>query len=158
MPSWLEESVDLGDLLLGGHADARPEIVALDAEVEWQVLQPGMVDEVKKAIDIDAQKPFLVFSFHLYRHTGSFDDEGLVASMQTRWSSSAARSPASIRCSRWLPCPSSEAGHCCSQAWRGWRPGAAGGQSSLSQPTPDECAIQSRTSSATTPCSSSRAR
>jgi hypothetical protein len=76
----LENNVDLGDLLIGDHAGARPEIAALEheTEIEWQVLQPGKVDEVTKAIDINAQKPSVVFSFDFYRYTGSFDDEGLV--------------------------------------------------------------------------------
>ena len=76
----LENNVDLGDLLLGDHAGARPEIAALktETETEWQVLQPGKVDEVTKAIDINAQKPSVVFSFDFYRYTGSFDDDGAI--------------------------------------------------------------------------------
>lgn len=76
----LEHNVDLGDLLLGDHAGARPEIAALNAEteIEWQVLQPGIVDEVTKAIDINAEKPSVVFSFDFYRYTGSFDDDGAI--------------------------------------------------------------------------------
>jgi len=36
----LENNVDLGDLLLGDDAGARPEIAALktETEIEWQVL------------------------------------------------------------------------------------------------------------------------
>ena len=76
----MEDNVDLGGLLLGDHAGARPEIAALktETEIERQVLQPGVVDEVTKAIDINEQQPSVVFSFEFYRYSGSLDDDGAI--------------------------------------------------------------------------------
>ncbi len=73
------DNVDLNDLLAGNHAGARPEIAGLETEIEieWQVLQPGFVDEVTKSVDLNGD-PAAVWKFALYKYKGSFDGEGLV--------------------------------------------------------------------------------
>lgn len=74
----LDDNVDLGDLLGGNHAGARPEIAAMDGEteVEWQPLQLGMVDEVTKSLD--SFKASVVYKFQFFNYIGRFDDDGLV--------------------------------------------------------------------------------
>jgi PEP-CTERM motif len=74
----LDDNVDLGDLLGGNHAGARPEIAAMDGEteVEWQPLQLGMVDEVTKSLD--SPKPSVVYKFQFFNYIGAYDDDGLV--------------------------------------------------------------------------------
>lgn len=78
----LPEEVDLNDLLGGNHQFAVAEIAALnekpETEIEWQVLQPGMVDEVSKALDFGAGAQSAVIRYEFYRYLGTFDDEGLV--------------------------------------------------------------------------------
>jgi hypothetical protein len=41
MPLWLEDNVDLGDLLLGDHAGARPEIAAVEPDVHQSAYPRG---------------------------------------------------------------------------------------------------------------------
>ena len=76
----LDANVDLGDLLGGNHAGARPEIAAMDGEteVEWQPLQLGalMLDEVTKSLD--SPKPSVVYKFQFFNYIGKFDDDGYV--------------------------------------------------------------------------------
>jgi hypothetical protein len=76
----LDANVDLGDLLGGNHAGARPEIAAMDGEteVEWQPLQLGalMLDEVTKSLD--SPKPSVVYKFQFFNYIGRFDDDGYV--------------------------------------------------------------------------------
>jgi len=74
----LDDNVDLGDLLGGNHAGARPEIAAMDGEteVEWQPLQLGMVDEVSKSLK--SLKPSVVYKFQFFNYVGKFDDDGYV--------------------------------------------------------------------------------
>ncbi len=74
----LDDNVDLGDLLGGNHAGARPEIAAMDGEteVEWQPLQLGMVDEVSKSLN--SPKPSVVYKFQFFNYIGRFDDDGYV--------------------------------------------------------------------------------
>ncbi len=79
----LAENVDLGDLLGGGHAGARPEIAALkdkpESETEWYPLQIGLVDEVSK--ELKPNNPSVVLSFEFYQYKDKagipFDGEGV---------------------------------------------------------------------------------
>lgn len=77
----LPENVDLNELMGGHHAFENADVAALndktETEIEWQVLQPGKVDEVTKSIDL-AGNPSLAIRFEFYKYTGSFDDDGLV--------------------------------------------------------------------------------
>jgi hypothetical protein len=77
----LPENVGLNDLMGGDHAFANAGVAALnhkpETEVEWQVLQPGYVDEVTKSIDL-AGNPALAVRFEFYKYQGQFDGEGLV--------------------------------------------------------------------------------
>lgn len=77
----LPENVGLNDLLGGHHAFENPHVAALgevpETEIEWQVLQPGFVDEVSKSIDLKGN-PALAIRFEFYKYQGSFDGEGLV--------------------------------------------------------------------------------
>jgi hypothetical protein len=77
----LPENVDLNDLLGGHHAFENPGVAALgeapEVEIEWQVLQPGFVDEVSKAVHPNGD-PSLVIRYEFYKYLGRFDDEGLV--------------------------------------------------------------------------------
>lgn len=77
----LPENVDLNDLLGGHHAFENPGVAGLgevpETEIEWQVLQPGFVDEVSKAVDPKGD-PSVVVRYEFYRYLGRFDDEGLV--------------------------------------------------------------------------------
>jgi hypothetical protein len=77
----LPENVGLNDLLGGHHAFENPGVAALgdkaETEIEWQVLQPGFVDEVTKSINLNGD-PALAIRFEFYKYKGSFDGEGLV--------------------------------------------------------------------------------
>lgn len=77
----LPDNVDLNELMGGHHAFENPGVVALgdksETEIEWQVLQPGFVDEVSKSIDLKGD-PSLAIRYEFYKYKGSFDDEGLV--------------------------------------------------------------------------------
>jgi len=76
----LDDNVDLGDLLGGHHAGARPEIAAMDGEteVEWQPLQLGALalDEVTRSLD--SPKPSVVYKFQFFNYIGRYDGEGYV--------------------------------------------------------------------------------
>jgi hypothetical protein len=77
----LPDNVDLNDLLAGDHPLANPGVVGLrdtpETEIEWQVLQPGFVDEVSKAVDLNGD-PSMVIRYEFYKYLGRFDGEGLV--------------------------------------------------------------------------------
>ncbi|CAN5880315.1 hypothetical protein BH11PSE8_BH11PSE8_27930 [soil metagenome] len=77
----LPENVGLNDLMGGHHAFENAGVAALgdkaETEIEWQVLQPGFVDEVSKSIDLKGD-PALAIRFEFYKYLGSFDGEGLV--------------------------------------------------------------------------------
>lgn len=77
----LPDNVDLNDLLGGHHRFENPGVAALgdkpEVEIEWQVLQPGFVDEVSKAVALNGDAA-LVIRYEFYRYLGRFDDEGLV--------------------------------------------------------------------------------
>lgn len=77
----LENNVDLNELMGGHHAFENPAIAALndktEVEIEWQVLQPGFVDEVSKAVNLNGD-PSLAIRFEFFKYLGRFDDEGLV--------------------------------------------------------------------------------
>jgi hypothetical protein len=77
----LPDNVDLNELMGGHHPFENPGVAALhdkpEIEIEWQVLQPGKVDEVSKAIDLNGD-PSLAIRYEFYRYLGRFDDEGLV--------------------------------------------------------------------------------
>jgi hypothetical protein len=77
----LPENVDLNELMGGHHAFENPGVAGLadktETEIEWQVLQPGFVDEVSKSIDL-AGDPSLAIRFEFFKYKGRFDDEGLV--------------------------------------------------------------------------------
>ena len=76
----LSENVDLNELLGGKHAFENAKVAALneapETEIEWQVLQPGYVDEVSKALNLNGD-PSVVVRFEFYKYLGRFDDEGL---------------------------------------------------------------------------------
>lgn len=77
----LPENVDLNELLGGHNAFENPGVAALneapETEIEWQVLQPGKVDEVSKSLDLKGD-PSVVVRYEFYKYLGTFDDEGLV--------------------------------------------------------------------------------
>jgi hypothetical protein len=77
----LPDNVDLNELMGGHNAFENPGVVALgdktETEIEWQVLQPGFVDEVSKSIDLKGD-PSLAIRYEFYKYKGSFDGEGLV--------------------------------------------------------------------------------
>lgn len=77
----LPENVDLNDLLGGHHAHENHGVAGLgdvgETEIEWQVLQPGFVDEVSKAVDLKGN-PSMAVRFEFFKYLGRFDDEGLV--------------------------------------------------------------------------------
>jgi hypothetical protein len=77
----LPDNVDLNELMGGHHPFENPGVAALadktETEIEWQVLQPGFVDEVSKSIDL-AGDPSLAIRFEFFKYKGRFDDEGLV--------------------------------------------------------------------------------
>jgi len=76
----LPDNVDLNELMGGHHAFENPGVAGLEdkpeTEIEWQVLQPGYVDEVSKAVNLNGD-PSLVVRYEFYRYLGRFDDEGL---------------------------------------------------------------------------------
>ena len=76
----LRENVGLNDLMGGHHRFENPAIAALndkpETEIEWQVLQPGFVDEVSKAIDAKGD-PSVVIRFEFFKYLGTFNGEGL---------------------------------------------------------------------------------
>lgn len=77
----LPENVELHELM-GGHNDFENPLVAAlhdkpEQEIEWQVLQPGKVDEVSKSLDLKGD-PSAVIRFEFYKYKGRFDDDGLV--------------------------------------------------------------------------------
>ncbi|MBI1396999.1 MAG: PEP-CTERM sorting domain-containing protein [Betaproteobacteria bacterium] len=49
-----------------------------ETEIEWQVLQPGKVDEVSKALDLKQGDQSVVVRYQFFKYLGTFDDEGLV--------------------------------------------------------------------------------
>lgn len=77
----LEDNVDLNELMGGHHPFENAAVAALndktEVEIEWQVLQPGFVDEVSKAIQLNGD-PALAIRFEFFKYLGRFDDEGLV--------------------------------------------------------------------------------
>jgi hypothetical protein len=77
----LPENVDLNELLGGHNPYENAGVAALneapETEIEWQVLQPGKVDEVSKALDLKGD-PSVVVRYEFYKYLGTFDDEGLV--------------------------------------------------------------------------------
>jgi hypothetical protein len=76
----LPENVDLNELLGGKNAFENAQVAALneapETEIEWQVLQPGYVDEVSKSLNLNGD-PSVVVRFEFYRYLGRFDSEGL---------------------------------------------------------------------------------
>jgi len=76
----LSENVDLNELLGGRNAFENAAVAALndapEVEIEWQVLQPGHVDEVTKSLNLNGD-PSVVVRFEFFRYLGRFDDEGL---------------------------------------------------------------------------------
>lgn len=77
----LPKNVDLNELMGGHNAYENPLVAglhdAVETEIEWQVLQPGFVDEVSKAVDLKGD-PSLVVRYEFYKYLGAFDGEGLV--------------------------------------------------------------------------------
>lgn len=77
----LPENVDLNELMGGHHAFENAGVAGLndkpETEIEWQVLQPGFVDEVSKAVDLNGD-PSLVIRYEFFKYLGRFDGEGLV--------------------------------------------------------------------------------
>ena len=84
----LRENVDLNELMGGHHPFENPGVAGLhdkpETEIEWQVLQPGFVDEVSKDLNLKGD-PSVVIRLEFYKYKGSFDGEGLVdpTSVQT---------------------------------------------------------------------------
>lgn len=77
----LPENVDLNELMGGRNAFQNPAVAALnekaETEIEWQVLQPGKVDEVSKSLNLNGD-PSVVIRYQFYKYLGNFDGEGLV--------------------------------------------------------------------------------
>ena len=77
----LPENVDLNELMGGHNPFENPGVAGLhdkpETEIEWQVLQPGFVDEVSKDLNLNGD-PSAVIRLEFYKYKGSFDDEGLV--------------------------------------------------------------------------------
>jgi len=77
----LPDNVDLNELMGGHNPFENPGVAGLhdkpETEIEWQVLQPGFVDEVSKAVDLHGD-PSLAIRYEFYKYKGNFDDEGLV--------------------------------------------------------------------------------
>lgn len=78
----LPENVDMNDLMGGDNRFAVKAIADLnnkpETEIEWQVLQPGKVDEVSKALNLGAADKSVVVRYEFYKYLGQFDGEGLV--------------------------------------------------------------------------------
>lgn len=76
----LPDNVDLNELLGGKNAFGNAKVAALneapETEIEWQVLQPGYVDEVSKDLNLNGD-PSVVVRFEFYKYLGRFDDAGL---------------------------------------------------------------------------------
>ena len=76
----LPENVGLNDLMGGHNPFENGAVAALndkpETEIEWQVLQPGYVDEVSKAVGANGD-PSVVIRFEFYKYLGTFDGEGL---------------------------------------------------------------------------------
>ncbi len=81
----LPENVDLNDLMGGKNNAPNPNanVAAIEdlnnkgeTEIEWQVLQPGKVDEVAKVVNLG--DPSLVVRYEFFKYLGDFDGEGLV--------------------------------------------------------------------------------
>jgi hypothetical protein len=76
----LSENVDLNELLGGRNAFENAAVAALndapEVEIEWQVLQPGYVDEVTKSLNLNGD-PSVVVRFEFFKYLGRFDDDGL---------------------------------------------------------------------------------
>jgi len=76
----LSENVDLNELLGGKNAFQNADVAALndapEVEIEWQVLQPGYVDEVTKSLNLNGD-PSVVVRFEFFKYLGRFDDDGL---------------------------------------------------------------------------------
>jgi PEP-CTERM motif len=76
----LSENADLNELLGGRHAFENAAIAELndkaEVEIEWEVLQPGYVDEVTKSLNLNGD-PSVVIRFEFFRYLGRFDDDGL---------------------------------------------------------------------------------
>ena len=77
----LPENVGLNDLLGGHNQFENAKVAALgdkpETEIEWQVLQPGFVNEVSKGIDLKGD-PSAVIRYEFFRYKGAFDGEGIV--------------------------------------------------------------------------------
>ena len=77
----LPQNVDLNDLMGGHHPFENHAVAGLndkpETEIEWQVLQPGKVDEVSHAIDAKGE-PSLVIRYQFYKYQGRFDADGFV--------------------------------------------------------------------------------
>jgi hypothetical protein len=77
----LPQNADLNQLLGGHNPFENAAIAALndktETEIEWQVLQPGRVDEVSKAVQLGAD-PATVIRYEFFKYQGTFDGEGLV--------------------------------------------------------------------------------
>jgi hypothetical protein len=77
----LPQNVDLGDLLIGDHPGALPQIADLnrkaETEIEWYELQIGRVDELSKELKPNGD-PSVSLNMKFYQYQGRFDDEGLV--------------------------------------------------------------------------------
>ncbi len=84
----LPDNVDLNELMGGHHAFENKAIADLhdkpEVEIEWQVLQPGKVDEVSKAVDIKGN-PSLAVRYEFFKYTGSYDDDGYVDPKANEW-------------------------------------------------------------------------
>ncbi len=78
----LPDNVDLNELMGGDNPFAVAAIADMnntpETEIEWQVLQPGKVDEVTKAVNMNPGDDALVVRFEFYKYLGRFDGEGLV--------------------------------------------------------------------------------
>jgi PEP-CTERM motif len=83
----LEDNVDLNELLGGHHAFENAQVAALndktEVEIEWQVLQPGFVDEVSKAVNLNGD-PSMVIRYEFFKYLGRFDDDGIVDPLRSQ--------------------------------------------------------------------------
>ena len=82
MQTTLDEIVDINDLIGGDNPFAVAEIADLnnktETEIEWQVLQPGKVDEVSKAVQLNPADKSLVVRYEFFKYLGRFDDDGFI--------------------------------------------------------------------------------